>query len=74
MRCSAKRQRRKDLLGSETTGGNIAMLPSKIADLAGLGLSIVTGWDLAANVWVDMGTSGRTITAGRYGHRMDVVY
>ena len=50
------------------------MLPSKIANLAGLWLGIVTRRHFTTHVWVDVGTSGDAVTAGGNRHGVDVVY
>jgi len=49
------------------------MLASKIADLASLWLSVVTRWHLAANIWINVRTSGDAVAVRRDGHGVDVV-
>ena len=50
------------------------MLAGKIANLASLWVGSITGRHFAANVWVNVGTSGNAVSAWGNGHRVDVVY
>ncbi len=49
------------------------MLAGKIAYLACLWLGVVAGRFLAANIWVDVGTSRGAVAVCRDGHGVDVV-